>query len=257
MTLITLLCLFVSMGWIALVNRFAYGISTKLSQKVNRIITTTYASRIFSIFSAYMNFHFAGEKDHVDELPEQYLIMSNHQSLLDIPLFMRFLDGPRLRFVAKAELGRNVPLVSVMLKSDRHGLIDRTGSPSKTMKAMDLFAERVKENNWIPVIFPEGTRSQDGSLGTFHAAGFRRFLTVAPMPVAVCALDGGWRISTLKGFAKNLHGGFYRVKIVKIYPAPTNKAEQIHILEEGKALIQKQLDAWRKQESGTQKEALP
>ena len=55
----------------------------------------------------------------------------------------------------------------------------------------------VVKNNFIPVIFPEGSRSKDGNLKTFHAAGFRRFLNAAPMPVAVCAVDGGWKISSL------------------------------------------------------------
>jgi 1-acyl-sn-glycerol-3-phosphate acyltransferase len=68
------------------------------------------------------------------------------------------------------------------------------------------------------------------------------------MPVVVCAIDGGWRISSLRRMAREMKGGFYRAKIVKIYPAPTTKAEQLHILEEGKALIQAQLDQWRLQD---------
>ena len=69
--------------------------------------------------------------------------------------------------------------------------------------------------------------------------------TTAKLPVVVCALDGGWNISTLEGIARNLKDGTYRVKILKIYPAPENKQEQVHILEEGKQLIQAQLDEWR------------
>jgi len=45
--------------------------------------------------------------------------------------------------------------------------------------------------------------------------------------------------------AKHLKGGNYRIKIVKIFPAPMNKAEQVQILEEGKNLIEKQLFEWR------------
>jgi 1-acyl-sn-glycerol-3-phosphate acyltransferase len=65
------------------------------------------------------------------------------------------------------------------------------------------------------------------------------------MPVAVCAIEGGWKTGTLVGMAKNLAGGRYRVKVVKIYPAPSNKAEQMKILEEGKELIARQLELWR------------
>lgn len=246
-TFIVMTGIFLILSIDSLLNLFAYAIDVRISRAVNRHVTTTSIRAIFSLFLTYLNFRFAGEYDEVESLPSQYLIISNHQSLLDIPLFSRYLDGPRLRFVAKAELGRNVPLISIMLKSDQHCLVDRSGSPSKAMKEIDLFAARVRENNWIPVIFPEGTRSLDGRLGTFHAAGMRRFLDKAPMPVAICALDGAWRISSIPGMAKNLKNGFYRVKVLKVFPAPSTKAEQVHILEEGKRLIQVQLDKWREE----------
>ena len=245
MTFITFACLIVALGWIALVNRFAYGISRNLSRKVDRHITRRYARRVFAIVTTYKNFRFVGDSDLLDELPPQYLVLSNHQSLLDIPVFMLLLGGERLRFIAKIELGNHVPLISLILKSDQHCLIERSGSPSAIMKSMDAFADRVRTNNWIPVLFPEGTRSLDGSLGKFHAAGFRRFEEKAPMPVAVCAVDGGWRVSSLKGMSQNLQDGRYHAKVLKIYPVPHSKAEAMHILEEGRELIQRQLEEWR------------
>jgi len=245
MTIISLSCVFFIILGLGFINQILYVIDTRLCRKLNKHVVTVEVFRLFSIFSTYLHFRFSGENNLINELPDQYLIVSNHQSLLDIPLFMRFLDGTRLRFVAKSELGRNVPLVSVMLKSDQHCLVDRRGSPSRAMKTLDIFADRVIKNNWIPVVFPEGTRSRDGNTGTFHAAGFRRVLDKAPMPVVVCALDGAWKISSLLGLAKNLRGGLYRVKVLKIFPVPLNKIDQLKILEEAKVIIQKQLDEWR------------
>jgi 1-acyl-sn-glycerol-3-phosphate acyltransferase len=245
MTFLTLTCFALSLGWAGLLNRLASSISRKLGLRVNRLITGKYAPGLFSIMAAYLDFRFAGDAKSKAQLPDQYMVLSNHQSLMDIPLLMRFLDGPRLRFVAKAELARYVPVVSLVLRSDGHCLIKRTGNAALVMREMDSFAERVNKNGWIPVIFPEGTRSRDGSVGPFLAAGFRRLAEKAPMPVAVCAIDGGWQISSLIGMAKHLKGGFYRVKVLKIYPAPTSKAEQVHILEEGRALIEEQLEMWR------------
>jgi len=242
---ITMTSVFGALGLIAAVNSFFYVFDRRVCRAIHTYLVTRFARRIFAMLSTYMKFYFNGDGNLRADLPEQYLVISNHQSLLDIPFFMRFLGGSRLRFIAKAELGHHVPLVSKMLKTGGHCLVQRSGNPSQAMHAIDAFASRVKENNWIPVIFPEGTRSRDGSLGTFYAAGFRRFLDHAPMPVAVCALDGVWHISSIFGLAKNLRGGQYRVKILKIYPAPTTKAEQVHILEEGKELIGKQLAVWR------------
>ena len=183
-----------------------------------------------------------------NKIPSSCLIISNHQSLMDIPVMMAHLGGSRLRFIAKAELAENIPIVAPMLKSDGHCLIVRGGQASKVMESIDSFAERVLKNKWIPVLFPEGTRSKDGKLGRFHAAGFRRFLDDAPMPVAVFAVDGGWQYSGMKGIIRNLKNGFYKIKLLKVYEPPLGKEGQIAILEESRELIQRQLDEWR---SGT------
>ena len=171
-TFFTMICIFLSLSWAGLVSLIIYSIDVRLLRKISPFITITQSRRIFALFSTYMDFHFTGDKDLFEELPPQYLVMSNHQSLLDIPLCMHFLDGPRLRFVAKEELGKNIPLISLMLKVDQHCLIQRSGSPSKAMKIMDVFADRVIEHNWIPVIFPEGTRSLDGNVELFMRRAF-------------------------------------------------------------------------------------
>jgi len=238
-------CVAQSVAVMAILNRIAYVVNKKISLTYNKRIVYAKPRRLFALFSTYLGFKFAGDYTNISELPQQYMIISNHQSLLDIPLFMRYLEPTRLRFVAKAELGRHIPAVSLVLRGDKHCLIRRTGSPSTAMRELDRFAERVRENNWIPVIFPEGTRSRDGNTGTFHAAGFRRFMDKYPLPVAVCAVEGGWNISSLAGMVKRMKGGEYRVKVLKVFPAPGNKAEQLRVLEEGKELINNQLVVWR------------
>ena len=242
------ICVAQMVAGIAIINRLANVCNKRLNLLYNQYIVRVKPRQLFALFATYLDFHFAGDYSKVDTLPEQYLLLSNHQSLLDIPLYMRYLDAVRLRFVAKAELGRHVPAVSLVLRSDQHCLIRRTGSPAKAMLELDKFAERVKKNNWIPVLFPEGTRSTDGNLRKFHPAGFRRILERSPMPVVVSAVEGGWNIHSLFDMVRHLKGGFYRVAVVKVFPAPTNKAEQMQILEEGRALIQDQLDTWRQED---------
>lgn len=241
-----LCCVGTLSGW-ALLNRIAYAVHRPWCKKINAHISTVISRRMFSIFSTYLKFRFTGDYTIVPQLPEQYLLISNHQSILDIVAYMNYLGGRRLRFVAKKELADHVPLVSVMLKSDQHCLVQRSGGPSQAMQAMDAFAQRILENNWIPIIFPEGTRSKNGDVGTFHSAGFRRFLSKAPMPVAVAAVDGGWNISSVTRLAARLRGGKYRIKLLKIYPPPTTREEQLAVLDESKKLIQKQLERWRQE----------
>jgi 1-acyl-sn-glycerol-3-phosphate acyltransferase len=113
------------------------------------------------------------------------------------------------------------------------------------MRRLDKFAHQVAERRQIPVIFPEGHRSRDGELQHFSSAGVRRILDISPMPVVVCALDGGYRIGTILDIFRNMKNGIYRIKVLKIYPTPQNKQDQLHILEESRVLIQNQLDLWR------------
>ncbi len=243
---ITLSCGVLLVAVPAVLNIFAYPLSKKLSLLISHYIRTECSRQLFAIFKTYKHFDFLGYTENLDKLPQQFIIVSNHQSLLDIALYMNFFRKVEIRFVAKDNLARHVPLVSEMLRAEEHCMIPRRGKPSVAMETIDTFGKRVMERGQIPVIFPEGTRSKDGNLGTFYTAGFRRLSESAPLPVAVCALDGGYRINNLSTIFQNLHNGYYRVKVVGLFPAPQNKEEQVAILEKGKELIQAQLDEWRK-----------
>lgn len=244
-SLVALICAVCILIPPAVANIFCYPVSIHASRVVSEYIVKVCAHRLFSIFHFLGNVEFIGYKDYINELPKQFFIISNHQSLVDIPVYMNFLRKHDLRFVAKKELGRHIPLVSEMLRAQKHCLIPRSGSPAVAMKTLEKFGRQVVAENQIPVLFPEGTRSRDGKVGTFYAAGFRKLAEITKLPVVVCALDGGWTFGNFRTIITSLRG-CYRVKIMKIYPAPKTKADQVKILEEGKALIVKQLEEWRK-----------
>ena len=101
------------------------------------------APRLFAVLECYKHFHFFGYNDKKNELPKQFMIISNHQSLIDIPCYMNFLRDKELRFVAKDNLSRHIPLVSEMLRSQKHCMVPRSGSPMLAMKTMETFSKRV------------------------------------------------------------------------------------------------------------------
>jgi 1-acyl-sn-glycerol-3-phosphate acyltransferase len=245
LTVIVLIGVLVVYGLEGLLLALVYPLSKKLRSRLADFFTVSCPRMGVSLFKAYLHFQFIFDKENTDKLPQQFMIISNHQSLLDIYLFFYAMPEKRLRFVAKSELGHFVPLLSQVMRAQEHALIKREGNTAQTMRTLDAFADRVAERGQTPVIVPEGRRSRDGSLGAFAAAGFRRIISRQPMPVAVYAVEGGWKLATLKGIFQHLQNASYRIKILKIFPAPTSKQEQIAILEEGKALIQAQLDTWR------------
>lgn len=241
---LTLVCLLSAVGFPAFMLMLSYPFSKKLALFWSNYITSRSARLVFAILKYYKHFNFLGDKKSKEQLPQKFMVISNHQSLLDIVVYLKFFNDKKVRFVAKDALSK-APMVGKMLKSQEHCMIPRTGGAGIAMKSIDKFAKRVNESEQIPVIFPEGTRSRSGELGNFYSAGFRRLEEGVNLPVAVCALDGGWKISKLNEVFRNLYKGSYRVKVLKVYDAPKNKEEEKLILEESHVLIKNQLEKWR------------
>ncbi len=243
---LTLSCLLTAVIPSAILNIFAYPLSINWSRKISQYIVKVLAPRVFAILNTYRHFHFFGYKDSKKDLPNQFMIISNHQSLMDIPCYMNFFREKELRFVAKDNLSRHIPLVSEMLRAQKHCMVPRKGSPMQAMKVMNDFGKQVLANNQIPVLFPEGTRTKNGDVGKFYSAGFRKLNEATKLPIACCALDGGFQIRDLKNIMSKLQNGCYRVKVLKIFDSPKTKEEEVSILEQSRILIQKQLEKWRK-----------
>ena len=167
------------------------------------------------------------------------IFCGNHTSYLDGPLII--ITSPRfMRFMAKQELRKSL-LFRYLCYAYNAIYVKRD---SKDIGPLKEALKELKSGGCIG-IFPEGTRSKSGKLGQFYSAGFRRLEETVRLPVAVCAVDGGWRLSDVKRIMANLKKGAYYVKVLKVYDAPLNREEEKKILEEAPILIQKQLDEWR------------
>lgn len=205
---------------------------------------------IFGMFHTYRGFTVDLSSCIKDPLPPRYLVVSNHQSLLDIPILMRVLPkGDRARFVAKHELAWGIPLISLLLRSSGHSLVRRKGDMLQAMRAIARMARRCRREGTIPVIFPEGTRSRTGELGVFHSAGYRKLLEADQLPILVTAVEGGWNTATLKHFFSSFGKEPYSVSFLKLLPAPSNKREALASLDEARRLIGDYLEKAR--ESGS------
>lgn len=249
LNLLTLIVMFSSVIPAALANIFVYPLSKKLCMKVSDYIVKVLAPRVYRILHVYSKFNFWGYVESKSILPEKFMVIANHQSLLDIPTFMNFFPERDVRFVAKNTLSRHIPLVSEMLRVQEHCMVPRKAKPMVAMQVMEDFGKRTKQKNQIPILFPEGTRSSDGNVGKFYSAGFRKLSEAYGMPVVVFALDGGYQLKDLKKICKNIQNGCYRIKALKTYPCPSTKEECNAILDEARVLIQNQLDEWRRMES--------
>ncbi|NND84583.1 MAG: 1-acyl-sn-glycerol-3-phosphate acyltransferase [Acidimicrobiia bacterium] len=150
-------------------------------------------------------FRLSGAKVSVEHSPEidtdgAYLIVSNHQSMIDIPLIGGTLRGAFPKFVAKRELSKGIPTVSYNLRAGGHLIIDRAKG-SEAVRRLRDFGRRAQEEGFSPVLFPEGSRSRDGRLKEFKEAGFVTLVKSAPdLPVVPVAIDGSWKLLINKFF---------------------------------------------------------
>jgi 1-acyl-sn-glycerol-3-phosphate acyltransferase len=178
-------------------------------------------------------------------LPDQFVLVANHQSLLDILVVLAFFPHRPVRFVAKKELGRFVPGASRVLRYGRHALINRRHNLRETANNLKRFASRCRSGGWSPVIFPEGTRSRDGKLKKFHPGAYRFVQEPLRLPTAVAVIDGGSKYSHFKDFLrKNEYS--YRIQLLRVLPPPGGSKQITADLAEARDIIAEQLDIWHR-----------
>ncbi len=176
-------------------------------------------------------------------LPPAAIVVCNHQSLLDIPAVILALPDHMLRFVAKAELGRRIPLVAPALRYARHALIRRKGSFAQTRAALLRLA---RQPGVTPVIFPEGTRSRDGTLGPYHSAAVRVLVEASRLPILAVALEGGSRLRTFSQINR-IGDVTYRVGLLSVHPGPSGRGETLRLLARVRGQVAARQARWRGQ----------
>jgi 1-acyl-sn-glycerol-3-phosphate acyltransferase len=97
---------------------------------------------------------------------QSYLIAANHQSIYDIPIIFTTLPL-QLRIVAKESLGR-IPFLGWHLQRTGHLLVDRKNPGAGILKRMASLVRGARS----VIVFPEGTRSVDGSVARFKGGIF-------------------------------------------------------------------------------------
>lgn len=192
-------------------------------------------------------FRICGTTVHVERSPliepgRGYAIIANHQSMFDIVLIGGLLFSNYPKYVAKRELGRFIPSISLNLRRGGNALIDRDDR-EQAVAAIAAMAETAQARNVSVVIFPEGTRSRDGSLRRFRTAGTEAMLEAADrLPVIPTAVDGAWKL--LRHNLRPVPFGT-EVRIRFGDPISRTAGDALTVTAEAEARIRDALAAWR------------
>jgi 1-acyl-sn-glycerol-3-phosphate acyltransferase len=114
-----------------------------------------------------------------------YIFMSNHQGYYDIFTLLSCLPY-QFKWLAKKELF-SVPILGWTMAAVGYIRIDRGGTRD-TVRAMDEAARKIQDGMSV-VIFPEGSRSPDGSIQPFKKGGFTLAIK-SKVPIVPIAISG-------------------------------------------------------------------
>ncbi len=129
-------------------------------------------------------------------LPEgrSVIIVSNHQSMYDIPMIMWACRSREVGFIAKKELGKWIPSISLALRNLGSALIDRKDAKG-SIRAIEQFGAEKERSKQVAAIFPEGTRARDGVMKGFRPSGLMSMVKAMPSAlIQPVAIRGNWRI---------------------------------------------------------------
>ena len=134
------------------------------------------------------------------------VLVSNHQSVVDIPMLLSAFPRP-VRFIAKRELGE-IPLLGKAMAAAGNLFIDRD-DPRDAVRMLREAGALLRDGR-LMVVFPEGTRSGDGSIGEFRPGAFY-LAQKSGAPVVPVYIDGGYRAIPKGGFRVRPAGLLVRV----------------------------------------------
>ncbi len=176
-----------------------------------------------------------------------YVLIANHQSLFDIPIFGALLFSNFPKYVSKRELARWIPSISYNLRHGGNAVIDR-GDREQALVEIRALGRRLREWNVSAVIYPEGTRGRDGEIGAFKPGGTLELLDAAPdVPVVPVAIDGAWKLLRYNLFPVPF-GTCVQVRFGDPI-ARTPGEDRIALLARVREEIAGTLDRWRKAEA--------
>lgn len=132
------------------------------------------------------------------------IIVTNHQSMYDIPPIIWYMRKHHPKFVSKKELGKGIPSVSYNLRHGGSVLIDRKDAKGSLMEIGKL-GFYIEKYNRTAVIFPEGTRSRDGHPKPFKPMGLKMLMKKAPSALIIpISINNSWKLVRFGKFPMGL-----------------------------------------------------
>lgn len=163
---------------------------------------------------------------------ERYIYVANHASLFDIPVLLAYVPD-NIRIMYKRELGA-IPIFGWCLRMSPFIPIDRRKS-REAADALDAVVATMRDGASV-VVFPEGTRSDDGRVGEFKRGAFT-LAARSGKPLVPVALEGTAAIMPARGRRINPGTVIVHIERPVILPQPASRADEMQAMEQVRTMI--------------------
>jgi 1-acyl-sn-glycerol-3-phosphate acyltransferase len=182
------------------------------NKKSYTINATNWGSGILKIFNVALQI------EGLESLKknETYVLVSNHSSMFDIPILFKTFGGFNFIIIYKKELEK-IPIFGSSLRHSPFVSINRE-DPRNAMGSIQTTLEQMSDND-CPIVFPEGTRSEDGKLQSFKRGAFL-LASKSKKPIVPIAIIGSSDILPKGSFHVK---GNSRVKVIINNPVENEK----------------------------------
>jgi 1-acyl-sn-glycerol-3-phosphate acyltransferase len=160
-------------------------------------------------------------RDKIDKR-ETYVIVANHQSLLDILVYFRVFN--HFKWVSKVE-NFKIPCIGWNMRLNRYIAL-RRGDKSSIVQMLKQCRETLAAGNSI-MMFPEGTRSVDGRLRRFKEGAFE-LAKDSQRPILPLIISGTSNALPKRGFVLK---GRHPIVIKILDPIPYAEFADEHVEE--------------------------
>lgn len=163
-----------------------------------------------------------------------YVFVCNHQSMFDIPPLIYYLRDYHAKFIAKKELAKGIPSISLNLRIGENCAIDRKDRKQAIM-ALVKFAKNVHKKKHSVVIFAEGTRSRTGVPKPFQTNGLKTIFKYVPDAVVVpVTINNSWKVDR---YGKFPYGLGNKISLTIHGPIPIEGRDHDELIQQTQEIV--------------------
>lgn len=198
--------LFISFWLLSTFTSVIVSVDTKEKERVFNTVERFFSRAVFRLFG--MKIEILGKEN----IPanEPVIFVSNHQSMMDIKLALACIPV-NISFISKDTVFK-VPILGAYMTASGHIPIKR-GEDRQAYATLLTAIKKLTERKSL-VVFPEGTRSEDGQLGEFKR-GISLIILKSGKRVVPMAIQGSNQFMPKRGWLSHPEKRFVRISFGK------------------------------------------